>query len=135
MLFTRNLISMKPCYMAAPLALAASLFITSGHAQNPDPTDIRACAGIESDAQRLACYDKATGRVNLPTAQKRTQQQDNSSNVFSRDKSATSAVVEANNEVAKPLSLLDSRWELAPESKLGTFNIRGYKPVYVMPVF
>ena len=34
-----------------------------------------------------------------------------------------------------PASLLDSRWELAPETKLGTFNVRGYKPVYLMPWF
>jgi phospholipase A1 len=31
--------------------------------------------------------------------------------------------------------LLDSRWELSPESKLGTFNLRGYKPMYAMPLF
>ena len=135
MMFIPSVTLKKRCYFVAPLALAASLFAAPGHTQNFDPTDIRACAGIESDAPRLACYDKATGRVNLPTAQKRTDQKENSSNVFSRDKSATSAAVEASNEVAKPLSLLDSRWELSPESKLGTFNVRGYKPVYVMPVF
>ena len=32
-------------------------------------------------------------------------------------------------------SLLDSRWELAKDSKLGTFNFRAYKPVYLLPVF
>ncbi len=32
-------------------------------------------------------------------------------------------------------SLLDSRWELDPDSKLGTFGIRGYKPVYLLPFF
>ena len=32
-------------------------------------------------------------------------------------------------------SLLDSRWELARDSKLGVFNFRVYKPVYLMPVF
>jgi phospholipase A1/A2 len=31
-------------------------------------------------------------------------------------------------------SLLDSRWELAPDSKLGTFQLRAYKPIYVLPV-
>ena len=36
---------------------------------------------------------------------------------------------------ARALSLLDSRWELSPESKLGTYNVRGYKPVYLMPAF
>ena len=33
------------------------------------------------------------------------------------------------------LSLLDSRWELSPESKLGTWNIRSYQPIYLMPGF
>lgn len=109
---------------------------TSLHAQNPDPTDIRACTAIENDAQRLACYDHATGRVNLPVAQKRVNPQTATPGVFGRDRAKTPATaVETNSEVAKPLSLLDSRWELSPESKLGTFNIRGYKPVYALPVF
>lgn len=32
-------------------------------------------------------------------------------------------------------SLLDSRWELAKDSKLGVFQLRGYKPLYLLPVF
>jgi phospholipase A1 len=31
--------------------------------------------------------------------------------------------------------LLDSRWELAKDSKLGAFQLRAYKPVYVLPGF
>jgi len=123
---------MKPHTIALPLALLASLSATTSHAQNPDPTDIRACTAIESDAQRLACYDHATGRVNLPVAQKRTNPEA-SAGLFGRDKAMASA--SGNPEVAAPLSLLDSRWELSPESKLGTANIRGYYPVYALPVF
>ncbi|MFX9058284.1 phospholipase, partial [Acinetobacter baumannii] len=33
------------------------------------------------------------------------------------------------------VSLLDKRWELSEKAKLGTWNIRGYKPVYLLPVF
>src|SRR5690606_19480452 len=29
--------------------------------------------------------------------------------------------------------LLDSRWELARDSKLGVFNLRAYKPLYLLP--
>jgi phospholipase A1/A2 len=127
---------MKPHHLAVPLAWAAILLAMPGHAQNPDPTDIRACTAIESDAQRLACYDHATGRVNLPAAQKRVDRETVTPGIFSREHTGTStAAAQGNNEVAQPLSLLDSRWELSPESKLGTFNVRGYKPVYVMPVF
>jgi phospholipase A1/A2 len=124
---------MKPPSVVLPLTLIASLLSLSSHAQNPDPTDIRACTAIESDAQRLACYDHSTGRVNLPAAQKRVDTATATPNIFSRDRKGTPA--EPNSEVARPLSLLDSRWELSPESKLGTFNIRGYQPVYVLPVF
>jgi phospholipase A1 len=127
---------MKRLIAAITAALCAGSVVAPLHAQNPDPTDIRACTAIESDAQRLACYDHATGRVNLPIAQKRVDAETITPSIFSRDRGkASSAAVETNSEVATPLSLLDSRWELAPESKLGTFNIRGYKPVYVLPAF
>ena len=124
--------------MKLPLAAAFAAWVcvaaATAHAQNPDPMDIRGCTAIESDAQRLACYDKATGRVNLPVAQKRTVQA-TEGDVFGHDHPGTPAAGPGNSEVAVPLSLLDSRWELAPESKLGTFNVRGYKPVYVLPIF
>jgi phospholipase A1 len=126
---------MKFFLAAAPLAMVALLTPAPGHAQNPDPTDIRACTAIETDSQRLACYDHATGRVNLPVAQKRADSETSTPGIFDHDrKSAVSGTAE-NTEVSRPLSLLDSRWELSPESKLGTFNIRGYEPVYVLPVF
>jgi phospholipase A1 len=126
--------------MRLPLALAsvawACAVAANAHAQNPDPMDIRGCTAIESDAQRLACYDQATGRVNLPVAQKRPVQAAEAGDVFGHDHPGAPAdSATGNSEVAVPLSLLDSRWELAPESKLGTFNVRGYKPVYVLPVF
>ena len=127
---------MKRLNAAGVVALLGGLMTLPVQAQNPDPTDIRACTAIESDAQRLACYDHATGRVNLPVAQKRVDQDTSPPSIFSRERKATaSPQVETNSEVATPLSLLDSRWELSPESKLGTFNIRGYKPVYVLPAF
>lgn len=125
---------MQTCPAAVTLALAllAVLFASPGAAQNPDPMDIRACTSIESDAARLACYDQATGRANTeaPPAERTAAAADN---VFGHD----TAQATASGTPATPpaRSLLDSRWELAPGSKLGTFNLRGYKPIYVMPVF
>src|SRR6185312_12319575 len=117
------------------LLLAGCLVAGVCHAQNPDPMDIRACTAIESDAQRLACYDRATGRDQLPAAQKRNEQPATTNEgMFAHDRQ-TSVVAAAEPPVAAPLSLLDSRWELSPESKLGTFNLRGYRPVYAMPLF
>ncbi|TAM64574.1 MAG: phospholipase [Rhodanobacter sp.] len=128
---------MKSHPVAVALALAVLVPATPIHAQNPDPIDIRGCTAIENDAQRLACYDKATGRADLPAAQKRNHPPNNAPDIFGHAGTGGTSVAaaEGGNEVARPLSLLDSRWELTPESKLGTFNIRGYKPVYVLPVF
>ena len=115
--------------------LAGGLWACAARAQNPDPMDIRACTAIESDAQRLACYDRATGRTQPPVANRQTVEAANAPGVFGHEHSPEQAAAEANPDVAAPLSLLDSRWELSPEAKLGTFNVRGYKPVYLLPVF
>ncbi|WP_233171913.1 phospholipase A [Dyella sp. ASV21] len=122
-------------------AMLLGLISITAHAQNPSPMDIRACTAIETDAQRLACYDRATGREQLPGAQKKieptTAQASSSNTVFDRGKprNAQGSSTEDSQAPIKAMSLLDSRWELAPETKLGTFNLRGYKPITVMPVF
>ncbi len=39
---------------------------------------------------------------------------------------------EKNNKIKN--SLLDTRWELTPESKLGNLgNLRAYQPIYLLP--
>lgn len=85
-----------------------------------DPASPEACAAIVSDADRLACYDR----------------------VFARDRAEGGVSPEAAPPVADEgeaggahaaRSLLDGRWELSPESKLGTYGIRAYQPVYVLP--
>ncbi|QNK02356.1 phospholipase A [Dyella telluris] len=132
-------------------ALAASLLTLglpplAAYAQNPDPMDIRACTAIETDSQRLACYDHATGRDNLPAAQKKSDTTEQAATAtppakaFSHEASRTASAAPPTTATttepeAAPLSLLDSRWELSPESKLGTFNLRGYKPIVVLPFF
>ena len=101
-------------------------------AQNIDPASIEACTGIRNDAQRLTCYDRASGRTQTLSTQKRiTPATTPESKIFHQESEATSAASSA----PAPHSLLDSRWELSPDSKLGTFNLRGYKPIYVLPVF
>lgn len=124
------------------------------------PTSAEACSGILSDADRLICYDSyfkskqdnlsdndvqvadksvqplkmAAAPLSAPMAQPEIAQ---------NDKSLKSKLVRSlhyiYSEDAKPMSanssLLDSRWELSPQSKLGTWNIRGYKPIYALPIF
>jgi len=90
----------------------------------PEPSSIDACVAIESDAQRLACYDAAMHR-DAPFVAEESP----ANPVFPDEPGPRVA------DAGSHRSLLDSRWELSPESKLGTFNMRAYQPIYIMPVF
>ncbi|MCU0291504.1 MAG: phospholipase A [Thermoanaerobaculaceae bacterium] len=123
---------MKRTTAAVILALCAAMGSGQTPAQDPEPVDVRPCMAIESDAQRLACYDRAAGRASLPTAQKKVTEAIPPPEVFQLDSRPTGATP---GNVGKPTSLLDSRWELSRRAKLGTYNVRGYKPIYLMPAF
>ena len=112
------------------LACAAACAIADARAQNTAPADVRACTAIESDASRLACYDRAAGRTAMPAARKRQ-----AAPVFLDHRAQALASSPTEQAAAAPLSLLDSRWELSPDAKLGTFNLRGYRPIFIEPVF
>ena len=119
---------------------------------------------MASDAARLACYDAVHGYAAQPTAQadqvaREAEQQLREEKAELRaaalpadagigeralhrtgelfrhgdlavDPGAREAIANAGRG-----SLLDSRWELAKDSKLGVFQFRAYKPVYVLPAF
>src|SRR5690606_22047498 len=110
---------------------------------------------IQNDAERLACYDQATGRSALtPTEADRAADAARQAREATRAPEAPLTHAEqARRDLSEALfpheddayrdlianagrgSLLDSRWELARDSKRGIFNFRAYKPVYLMPVF
>lgn len=85
--------------------------------------DAAACTSIADDAQRLGCYDRALRPQALPPVA--------SSKVFAHEPSAAAGTAEAET------SPLDRRWELDPElkEKQGSFHIRAYRPVYLLPAF
>ncbi|MCL1633472.1 phospholipase A [Luteimonas sp. SX5] len=134
-----------------------ALFGVAAHAQNYQPGSPEACTAIASDAERLACYDTALQRQAPETqqadaaaaaasAELKAKQEARSSEpltakerarravdgLFGRDLVSSDADAIAN---AGKGSLLDRRWELAKDSKLGPFQLRAYKPVYLFPVF
>ena len=112
------------------LALGLTGLFTVAHAQTIenktlDETALRNCLFIEDDQLRLRCFDDATGR-----------------SVVVKDGSAPEAAAALDgglllykNSEDSTLSWLDRRWELAPSAKRGTFSIRPYQPVYLLPVY
>ncbi len=136
---------------AAPVLIALALplpALAQSGAASPE-----ACVSIEADADRLACYDRSLGRgARAPrdadiAAREARAIQDNlevseavapeavpamgaGGELYPNDDPLDRAIANAGKG-----SLLDSRWELARDSKLGIFNFRAYKPTYLLPVF
>jgi phospholipase A1 len=106
--------------LAARLSRLGPLLLVGAPLLGQAPTEpVSAAAGmaITTDAERLACYDRAVGRE-----------------VADPDPAPEPASEPADPPAATPVSLLDRRWELFPRSKLGTFAMRAYRPVAVMPL-
>ncbi|HEY9400666.1 MAG TPA: phospholipase A [Luteimonas sp.] len=137
------------------LALIAFTCCAPVLAQVP-PAAAEACIPVESDAERLACYDAAFDRARRDTRQadlaarqaealreQRAKEQAGQAPTSLRERLRASANDLYRNDDPLALavanagkgSMLDSRWELAKDSKLGTFNFRAYKPVYLLPAF
>lgn len=130
--------------LAVALALAHGTALAQT-APSTDQTDIGACAAIESDKDRLACYDTVAKRdsstpATADAAATQAKQQEAAraaeraasprSDLYASEADSDEAIANAGKG-----SLLDSRWELAKNSKLGTWNFRAYKPVYLLPAF
>jgi phospholipase A1 len=143
----------RPSRLARSLALLPLLGLGLGagaaaaqESEAPAPATPAACAGITSDAARLACYDAAVGR-NLPTvappAAARALPSPDASAPERLEERLTRRPLrnqaeeraEAAARPAQALSPLDRRWELSDDAKLGTFNLRAHRPVYLLPGF
>jgi len=100
---------------AIMLALFSATAMESALAQESHA--LSACAAIEDDAARLACYDELAGRGPAKAV-------------------ATEPVRDSAPEVADQPALyspLSTRWELEPATKRGTFNFTAYRPNYFLP--
>ncbi|TDB27764.1 phospholipase [Stenotrophomonas sp. ATCM1_4] len=113
------------------------------------PASPQACFALDSDAARLACYDSALGRS--PADTRAADAAANAAQAARKEAKVSAKALDeedprrnelfAHDELAAMAanagrgSLLDSRWELAKDSKLGLFQLRAYKPVYLLPAF
>lgn len=121
-----------PALLFASGLLASPLALAQGASQSDfEGATAEACARIDLDAERLACYDAAAGRGRAAAPATTPI-----SEMFGLEPEPGSLRwrVERSGEASKP-SLLDARWELQPESKLGLFNLRTHRPVYLLPAF
>ena len=101
--------------------------------QEEETVSPEACVGLAADAERLACYDRAVGRNRRPGSAEEPLPEI----VGPRppgELMARPAQPRADaDEPPVASSLLDARWELSRKAKLGTFGLRAYKPMYVLP--
>ena len=151
---------MKPLVASALACGLLLAFAPPAPAQEPaPPPDPAACTSINIDAERLRCYDDAMNR-SAPTPEQADALAEQARQTAAElDRAAVEArsALPAPQRARQALSelfrseggseidayiadagrggLLDRRWELARSSKLGTFNFRGYKPVYLLPAF
>lgn len=138
--FERSVLSLS-------IILLGSAF-TAAYAQDPaaqiSPASPEACVALESNADRLACYDalfkvpatEVKSAVVEPVLVKQAESKPVEAQETEKEGSGFSNLFALEGPKIDPnQSLLDKRWELSPDSKLGTWNIRAYKPVYLLPVF
>lgn len=138
--FERSVLSLS-------MILLGSAF-TAAYAQDPaaqiSPASPEACVALESNADRLACYDalfkvpatEVKSAVVEPVLVKQAESKPVEAKETEKEGSGFSNLFALEGPKIDPnQSLLDKRWELSPDSKLGTWNIRAYKPVYLLPVF
>ncbi|WOE32125.1 MULTISPECIES: phospholipase A [unclassified Acinetobacter] len=107
------------------------------------PSTPQACAYLESNVDRLNCYDQlfkpdTAATLNFVSerqaARELSPEAERSWTAKVKD-TAETLIPTAGAPLSTNTSWLDQRWELSPESKLGTWNLRAYQPIYLLPLF
>ena len=131
----------KPLILGLSTAVLGSSLSIQAYAIDGgiSPSSANACVALQSNPERLACYDAL---FKAPSAEVHpfVSEREAARSITTKSESITTKI--KNNVVAVEApaftpntSLLDSRWELSPESKLGTWQVRAYQPIYILPAF
>lgn len=131
--------------IALLITLSGTPFTALAQETIATPASPEACFALDSDAARLNCYDRVLGRKPADTqaadaaasaaqqlrkeAKALDAEDPRRNELFAHDELASAAANAGRG------SLLDSRWELAKDSKLGLYQMRAYKPIYLLPAF
>jgi phospholipase A1 len=109
-----------------PGVMLLALLGLAGHARAASVADWEGCSAIPADAERLACYDRVSGRSQLETPP-----------VESRPAPPAAEppiLAQAAPPEPKLLSALSRHWELDDEAKQGAFLFQPHRPNYFLPV-
>jgi phospholipase A1 len=94
------------------------------------PEGIAACTVIVSDSERLACYDRASGRVSGPEVRADGASESKSTPMAAPAAPATAVVAgTAKSGATGSDSMIDSVWGFNPDSD--RYTIRLYRPNYL----
>lgn len=134
----RRLVEILPKALTFTGLFVATGFVCAAGARAQEPPAEaqrtgEACIAIETAAERLACYDRAFGRDRLPGDRPPESAPDPKLAAHPPGGGPPELFDGGDDDPPVNDSLLDSRWELSRRAKLGTWTIRGYKPIYVLP--
>jgi len=107
--------------LAVPALLAAGPNVRAAPQTQAQGAAAERCRTIQSDGERLACYDSAFGR--------------SGEDLLPENKVTDAGPEPVPRTPVEPESLLDERWQLEPDSKQGAFHLKPYKPVYIHAAF
>lgn len=116
----------KPLSHVSIALLCAGLM---GQARAESLAAWQGCSAIPADAERLACYDRVSGRSQpeaepaIPTGATSGPQP-----------TLPPAMAQSAHAEPKLLSALSRHWELDDEAKQGTFLFRPHHPTYFLPI-
>ena len=93
--------------------------------------ELAGCSAIPGDAERLACYDRVSGR---PEPEAEPVQQAAVPAAVQPGRPAAAAQLDEETDENDLLSALSRHWELDDDAKRGAFLFRPHRPNYFLPI-
>ncbi len=108
------------------LVLAGLLALVSSVAAAELPLEMRDCAALQNDGERLSCYDRLVSQAVSPPGENVT--------VPLQEPEALASAA-TSEEHSTGHSMLGRQWELEPDEKRGVFNFRPHRKNYLIATY